>query len=400
MEWFILFSPLIACVIITLITLRSPLASRLIALSGLFVSLALSAGIAYQAVTQGPHWQPYEMSFKWIDIWSLQIEFGLLFDRLSILMLLIVTSIGSCIFIYSMGYMHDDPGHSRYFAYLSLFMFSMLGIVLSNNFIQMFIFWELVGASSYLLIGFWFEKDSAADAGNKAFLVNRVGDFGFMLGILMCWVVCGAGATGRTFNFAQLESILPRVIESGFASPGILALIGLLIFCGVLGKSAQFPLHVWLPDAMEGPTPVSALIHAATMVAAGIYLVARTFFLFESSPEAMSIIAHIGAFTGIFAASIALVQNDIKRILAYSTLSQLGLMVMTLGLGAFSFGHPCLFQSAFVFGRGKRDSRPSHAKYMGHGQIDKKTAHHFHYIFNRILGPLRRFSIERLLEQR
>jgi NADH-quinone oxidoreductase subunit L len=281
-----------------------------------------------------PHWIPQELSIKWIDIWSLQIEFGLVLDRLSLLMLLIVTGIGSAIFIYSLGYMEEDPSQPRYFACLSLFAFSMLGIVLSNNFIQMFIFWELVGASSYLLIGFWFEKDSAADAGNKAFLVNRVGDFGFIIGILLCWVASGSGAAQRTFNFGELSSILPRIIESGWINPTLLALIGLLIFCGVLGKSAQFPLHVWLPDAMEGPTPVSALIHAATMVAAGIYLLARAFFLFDSSPEAMAIIAYLGGFTAIFSASLAVVQNDIKRILAYSTLSQLGLMVMAMGLGA------------------------------------------------------------------
>lgn len=211
----------------------------------------------------------------------------------------------------------------------------------------MFIFWELVGASSYLLIGFWFEKDSAADAGNKAFLVNRVGDFGFMLGILLCWTICSQGTAQGTFNFHQIESILPRLFELGLVHPGTLALVGTLIFCGVLGKSAQFPLHVWLPDAMEGPTPVSALIHAATMVAAGIYLLARLFFLFDSSPDAMILISYIGGFTSIFAASIALVQNDIKRILAYSTLSQLGLMVMAMGLGAKTAGMYHLATHAF-----------------------------------------------------
>lgn len=333
MPWMILFSPLIACLIITLVTLRFKRLSSLIAIGGLLVSFVISLTYFIKAQTT-PDWLPQEFSIRWIDLWSLKIEFGLLLDPLSLLMLLVVTGIGSAIFIYSLGYMEEDPGQSRYFACLSLFAFSMLGIVLSNNFIQTFIFWELVGASSYLLIGFWFEKDSAADAGNKAFLVNRVGDFGFMIGILFLWVVCGAGVSERTFNFGRIESILPRMIDAGFIHPATLAAIGLLIFCGVLGKSAQFPLHVWLPDAMEGPTPVSALIHAATMVAAGIYLLARLFFLFETSPEALIIVAHVGAFTSVFSASLAFVQNDIKRILAYSTLSQLGLMVMAMGLEA------------------------------------------------------------------
>lgn len=333
LAWIILFSPLIACLLITLLTLRWSRLSSLIAVFGLLISFALSCIIFFFA-SKETTWTSMEISIPWINLWTLQVEFGLILDHLSILMLLVVTGIGSAIFIYSIGYMRNDPGKSRYFACLSLFAFSMLGIVLSNNFIQMFIFWELVGVSSYLLIGFWYEKDSAADAGNKAFLVNRVGDLGFILGILMCWIHCNAGAAQRTFNFFKIENIVPNLIHSGFLSPAILAVIGLLIFCGVVGKSAQFPLHVWLPDAMEGPTPVSALIHAATMVAAGIYLLARLFFLFDSSVEAMAIIAGIGALTSIFSAIIAIVQNDIKRILAYSTLSQLGLMVMAMGLGA------------------------------------------------------------------
>lgn len=343
--WIILFSPLVACLLITLVTLRNRRLSSLIAIAGLLISFIISVSFFIQALQ--PHWIPLELSLKWIDILPLQIEFGLILDRLSLLMLLVVTGVSSAIFIYSLGYMGEDPSQSRYFACMSLFAFSMLGIVLSNNFIQMFIFWELVGASSYLLIGFWFEKDSAADAGNKAFLVNRVGDFGFILGILMCWVVSGSGTPQRTFNFGELETILPRIIESGWINPTLLSLIGLLIFCGVLGKSAQFPLHVWLPDAMEGPTPVSALIHAATMVAAGIYLLARAFFLFNSSLEAMAVIAYLGGFTSIFSASLAIVQNDIKRILAYSTLSQLGLMVMAMGLGVKITGMYHLTTHAF-----------------------------------------------------
>jgi NADH-quinone oxidoreductase subunit L len=221
--------------------------------------------------------------------------------------------------------MHDDPGYSRYFAGLSLFTFSMLGIVLSNNFLQLFIFWELVGVSSYLLIGFWFEKPAAADAAKKAFITNRLGDFGFILGILVVWATLGS------LHFATLENALKQNPQ---ALGALATAAGLLIFCGAVGKSAQFPLHVWLPDAMEGPTPVSALIHAATMVAAGVYMLCRVFFLLNS--QALIVIAIIGGVTALLAAVIAVQQNDIKRILAYSTLSQLGYMVMAVGLARTS----------------------------------------------------------------
>ena len=242
------------------------------------------------------------------------------------MMMLIVTGVGGAIHIYSAGYMHDDPGYSRYFACLSLFTFSMLGIVLANNFIQLFIFWELVGVSSYLLIGFWFEKASAADAAKKAFLTNRLGDFGFMLGILMVWTMFGSS------SFDGMKPGLASFMADHSGPTPQFFLAGLLIFCGAVGKSAQFPLHVWLPDAMEGPTPVSALIHAATMVAAGVYMLCRVFFPHRRS-DALTVIAWIGGFTALLAALIAVQQNDIKRILAYSTLSQLGYMVMAVGLG-------------------------------------------------------------------
>jgi len=232
-------------------------------------------------------------------------------------MMLIVTGVGGAIHIYSYGYMHEDRSMARFFACLSLFTFSMLGIVLANNFLMMFIFWELVGVSSYLLIGFWFEKPSAGDAAKKAFITNRLGDFGFLAGIIMVWALL------HTLNFSS--------IAANSAALGASATIaGLLIFCGAAGKSAQFPLHVWLPDAMEGPTPVSALIHAATMVAAGVYMLCRAFVLFN--PLALHVIAWLGGFTALLAALIAVQQNDIKRILAYSTLSQLGYMVMAVGL--------------------------------------------------------------------
>jgi NADH-quinone oxidoreductase subunit L len=260
------------------------------------------------------------------------VDFGLHFDALSLAMMLIVTGVASLIHIYSMGYMHDDPAYSRFFACLSLFTFSMLGIVLANNFLQLFIFWELVGVSSYLLIGFWYGKASAADAAKKAFITNRLGDFGFLLGILLVWGIFG------TLNFGSIQQRFPEILSThgGFIPPGslpfgtVLTIAGLLIFCGAAGKSAQFPLHVWLPDAMEGPTPVSALIHAATMVAAGVYMLCRVFFLLND--DALQVIAYIGGFTALLAALIAIQQNDIKRILAYSTLSQLGYMVMAVGL--------------------------------------------------------------------
>jgi NADH-quinone oxidoreductase subunit L len=233
--------------------------------------------------------------------------------------------------------MRDDSGKSRYFASLSLFMFSMLGIVLANNFVMMFIFWELVGLCSYLLIGHWFERDSAADAAKKAFITNRIGDFGFMLGILMVW-----SATGSVV----FDDIIPQLWHVT-SNPSFLTICVLLIFCGAVGKSAQFPLHVWLPDAMEGPTPISALIHAATMVAAGVYMLVRVGFLVQASPVALAVIAWIGTITAIMAALIATQQDDIKRILAYSTLSQLGYMVMAVGLASGEAAMFHLFTHAF-----------------------------------------------------
>ncbi|MEZ5405161.1 MAG: NADH-quinone oxidoreductase subunit L [Verrucomicrobiia bacterium] len=265
--------------------------------------------------------------FSWLQAGSFSISFGFTLDGLAQVMLLVVTGVGFLIHLFSLGYMRGEKGWSRYFGCLSLFMFSMTGIVVSNNLLMIFIFWELVGVSSYALIGFWFERDSAAAAANKAFIVNRIGDFGFLLGILGVWTLLGS------LNFVELKngvaiSQLNGVDQTLFT----LSILGL--FCGVMGKSAQIPLHVWLPDAMEGPTPVSALIHAATMVAAGVYFLCRIFFLLELAPIALQVVAAIGGVTSLFAAIIATQQNDIKRILAYSTLSQLGLMVMAVGVAA------------------------------------------------------------------
>jgi len=309
--WLILLLPLFSAVAIGLGAYRSRLASAALSIGAVVGSFLLTLWL----IAVGDE---LRSSVPWLAMEGLQINIGLQIDPLSRLMLCVVTGVGSLIHIFSLGYMREDRDFSRYFAFLSLFVFSMLGIVLADNFVMMFIFWELVGVSSYLLIGFWFEKPSAADAAKKAFLTNRVGDFGFLLGILMVWAAFG------TVGFAELEKA---------EATAICGLAGFLIFCGAMGKSAQFPLHVWLPDAMEGPTPVSALIHAATMVAAGVYMLCRVFFLIEGT-WAMEAIAWIGGLTALLAALMAVQQDDIKRILAYSTLSQLGYMVMAVGLGS------------------------------------------------------------------
>jgi NADH-quinone oxidoreductase subunit L len=315
--WLVLFLPLLSAVAITLFTLHNRAISSLLSIGAIVIGFGLSVFFIYANGVQFVG----ETTIPWLNIGSLQVDFGLKLDALSMMMMLIVTGVGGAIHIYSYGYMDDDPSKARFFAFMSLFTFSMLGIVLANNFIMMFIAWELVGLSSYLLIGFWFEKPSAADAAKKAFIANRLGDFGFLAGILLVWSIIGS------LNFGVLESAM----KTNAGALGTSATIaGLLVFCGAMGKSAQFPLHVWLPDAMEGPTPVSALIHAATMVAAGVYMLCRTLFLFNQ--DALLVIACIGGFTALLAALIAVQQNDIKRIIAYSTLSQLGYMVMAVGL--------------------------------------------------------------------
>jgi NADH-quinone oxidoreductase subunit L len=265
--------------------------------------------------------------WEWVPAGDFVAEVGFVVDNLSAALLIVVTTIGMLVHVYSIGYMRHDPGYWRFFAYLNLFMVSMLLIVLADSWLVLFVAWELVGLSSYLLIGFWHRKRTAAEASKKAFLTNRVGDVGFALGIMAIWLNTG------TLNIREsMEHLL--------ADPTQLAIpiwiIALLLFAGAVGKSAQFPLHVWLPDAMEGPTPVSALIHAATMVNAGVYLVARANPIFASAPDVMVVVAAIGIFTAILAASIAMTQNDIKRVLAYSTLSQLGYMFAALGVGAFT----------------------------------------------------------------
>ncbi|HEY3857622.1 MAG TPA: NADH-quinone oxidoreductase subunit L [Verrucomicrobiae bacterium] len=316
--WLILFLPLLSAALITLFLQRNPRISAAVSVGAVLVSFILSIGVFAQFHSGAP----LDIHAQWLRVGRLNIEFGMHFDALCVLMLLVVTGVGSLIHIYSISYMKGDPAYSRFFACLSLFMFSMLGIVVSNNFFQMFIFWELVGVSSYLLVGFWYKKPKAADAAKKAFLTNRIGDFGFLTGIILVWSTVG------TIAFVGIKE---QLIKNPDAFDTVGTAIGLLIFCGAVGKSAQFPLHVWLPDAMEGPTPVSALIHAATMVAAGVYMLCRVFFIFN--PMSLHVISWIGAITALLAALIAIQQDDIKRILAYSTLSQLGYMVMAVGIG-------------------------------------------------------------------
>ncbi len=349
LAWTAYFAPLVACVLITLFFLRSKALSSAVAIIGILTSFACCVVMFTQIFNSHPAAQ-LQQSMTWLSIGSLSIPFGILVNPLAIMMMLVVTGVGSAIFIYSSGYMADDKSMPRFFAFLSLFAFSMIGIVLANNFIQLFIFWELVGLSSYLLIGFWYEKPSAAAAAVKAFMVNRLADFGFLCGIFLLWSLSDVGH-GRSFLFTDLAQVI------GHIDPNMLTIAALLLFCGVVGKSAQVPFHVWLADAMEGPTPVSALIHAATMVAAGIYLLARTFFIFEPLTAALSVIAVVGAVTALMAATLAVAENDIKRILAYSTLSQLGLMVMALGLsgplqGMYHLTTHAFFKALLFLGAG------------------------------------------------
>jgi NADH-quinone oxidoreductase subunit L len=279
----------------------------------------------------------------WIRSGTFQVDFSFYLDQLSLVMLLVVTGVGFLIHIYSVGYMWDDDGYYRFMSYLNLFMFFMLTLVLAKNYLVMFIGWEGVGLASYLLIGFWFTKDSAASAGKKAFIVNRIGDFGFLIALFL--IIQHFKSLDFTTVFNAVTPLAKETTGAGF-----LTAIGLLLMVGAAGKSAQIPLYVWLPDAMEGPTPVSALIHAATMVTAGVYMVARSHVIFERAPEALTVVAVIGTLTALFAATIGIAQTDIKKVLAYSTVSQLGYMFMACGVGAFSAGIFHLMTHAFFKG--------------------------------------------------
>lgn len=317
--------------------------SEIITTSLLFISAALS-WLAFINVGFGAETFHVHIA-RWITSGDLVIDWDFRIDTLTVVMLVVVTSVSALVHLYSIGYMHEDPSRQRFFAYLSLFTFAMLMLVTSDNLVQMFFGWEGVGLASYLLIGFWYEKPSACAAAMKAFIVNRVGDFGFMLGLLLTFVLFGS--LGFEAIFAKTSTLKDSTFHFLGYEWHALTLASLLLFVGAMGKSAQFLLHTWLPDAMEGPTPVSALIHAATMVTAGVFMVARMSPLFEYAPAASSVVIVIGAVTAFFAATVGLVQNDIKRVIAYSTCSQLGYMFVALGVGAYSAGVFHLFTHAF-----------------------------------------------------
>jgi NADH-quinone oxidoreductase subunit L len=307
--------------------------------SGAAFAMALWVAASFSSLTLPYH----EYVAHWIRSGSFSVDFAFYLDQLSLVMLLVVTGVGFLIHIYSVGYIWEDPSYYRFFSYLNLFMFFMLTLVLANNYLVMFIGWEGVGLASYLLIGFWFTKDSAASAGKKAFIVNRIGDFGFLIALFLLIKHFGS------LNFDQVfQSVTPLGAET--AGAGLLTAIGILLMVGACGKSAQIPLYIWLPDAMEGPTPVSALIHAATMVTAGVYMVSRSHVIFERAPMALMVVAIIGTLTAFFAATIGVAQTDIKKVLAYSTVSQLGYMFMACGVGAFSAGIFHLMTHAFFKG--------------------------------------------------
>ena len=353
--WAILFLPLASFLVIALVI--RPFLNGYARLSGYVTILAIGAAfvlslVALAEVASGEGeigWAAH----SWIVVGNLDISLGILMDPLTAIMLVVVSGVSLAVQIYSQGYMRGDAGYSRYFAFMSLFTASMLGLVLSRNIIQVYVFWELVGLSSYLLIGFWHDRPSAAAAAKKAFLVTRLGDVGFMLAILYLFFNREAFLSQglNPFEIGHINLLAQggelagaQIVAMG---SGVATWVALGIFAGAVGKSAQFPLHVWLPDAMEGPTPVSALIHAATMVVAGVFLVARFFPLFEASTTAMGVVAAIGAFTAFFAATMGLVMFDIKRVLAYSTVSQLGYMMLALGVGAYEAAIFHLFNHAF-----------------------------------------------------
>jgi NADH-quinone oxidoreductase subunit L len=316
--------PLIGVLINGLFGMKIRGRAHLVAVSASGLSCLVAFLVFFLAI--GGHTLDWDV-YSWLKVGDFQVPIGFLVDPLSAVMMLVVTFVGFLIHVYSIGYMHDDHGYARFFTYLNLFMFSMLVLVLANNYLLMFLGWEGVGLCSYLLIGFWYEKKSAADAGKKAFVVNRIGDAGFLLGLFLIWSTFGSLKYAEVFT----------AVDPGLGT-GIYTAITLLLFVGAMGKSAQLPLYVWLPDAMEGPTPVSALIHAATMVTAGVYMVARSHPLYNLAPFSLEMVAWVGAVTAVFAATIALVQNDIKRVVAYSTISQLGYMFLGAGVGAYASG--------------------------------------------------------------
>ena len=342
---FIWLLPLAAFVINILIGKRLPRKGDWVSIGAIGISFVLSLTLLYRIILNYDPNFVLHASMHWINLGDFKLDMGIYLDNLAVIMVAMVSTVSFLVHVYSIGYMKGDPFYNRFFAYLSLFSFSMLGLVLWDNLFGIYVSWELVGICSYLLIGFYFTKDSAANAGKKAFITNRVGDFGFLIGLLIVFSALG------TFNLVDIR----QAVSHGLLSGGWLTAAGILLFAGAVGKSAQFPLHVWLPDAMEGPTPVSALIHAATMVAAGVYLMARLNFMLTY--HAMLVVAFVGGFTALFAATIAITQNDIKRVLAYSTISQLGYMIMAMGVGAYTAGFfhlitHAMFKSGLFLGSG------------------------------------------------
>jgi len=312
--------------------------AHLVAVPAIVLSLGISI-LAFFDVAGGHH--STIRLYTWLTSGMLDVHIGLSIDRLTSVMLLLVTTVSALVHVYTIGYMQGEPGYARFFSYIALFTFSMLMLVLADNFLQLFVFWEAVGLCSYLLIGHWYERQSAVAAATKAFVVNRVGDFGFMLGLLLVFTTFDSLDYATAFaNVGPATAKVMNILEpvGGSFEVSTITVICLLLFMGAVGKSAQFPLHVWLPDAMEGPTPISALIHAATMVTAGVFMVARLAPLYNASPPAMSVVAVVGAITMVLGATIALTQTDIKRVVAYSTMSQLGYMMMACGLGAYAAG--------------------------------------------------------------
>jgi len=331
--WLIPLFPLVGAIVNALFGRRTGHLAHWVAVPALALAFLTSCFVFARVL----HGETYVgQLFPWISAGTFQTGVAVQVDQLTAVMLLVVTGVGFLIHLYSAGYMRDDPGYARFFTYLNLFVFSMVMLVLAGDFLLLYVFWEAVGLCSYLLIGFWYEKQSASDAGKKAFIVNRVGDFGFGLGIMLIWT---------TFGTLSYRDVFAKSTDA--VSTGTYLAIALLLFTGACGKSAQLPLFTWLPDAMEGPTPVSALIHAATMVTAGVYMVARCHKLFEMAPLSLEIVAWVGGITALFAATIGLAQTDIKRVLAYSTISQLGYMFVGVGVGAYAVGIFHLVTHAF-----------------------------------------------------
>ncbi len=384
--WLIPFFPLVGAIINGLFGkryIRNEAAIGAIGTGAVFLSFLVSASCFFTLL--GDEVKIHQQVIaSWMSVGKLQVDWGFLLDPLSALMIMVVTGVGTLIHLYSIGYMHGEEGFYRFFSYLNLFVFAMLMLVLGNNALVMFIGWEGVGLCSYLLIGYYFEKKSAGDAAKKAFVVNRVGDFGFLVGLFTIYWTLGSNHGVWTLNFVEIAENAHLL---GVGSVVVTAAT-LCFFLGATGKSAQLPLYTWLPDAMEGPTPVSALIHAATMVTAGVYMIGRMNVLFAMSPTTMAVVALVGAFTAIFAASIGFAQNDIKRVLAYSTVSQLGFMFMAMGVGAFTAGifhlmTHAFFKACLFLGSGSVIHAMHHALHHAHLHDDPQDM--------RNMGGLRKF---------